>query len=44
MWLHITNSPLQNWYLNHVVLSIDKRFIIETFDIKSIRLKTEENL
>ena len=41
MWLHITKSPQYNWYLNHFLLSIDKHLIFETFENKSVRLKTE---
>ena len=37
MWLHITKSLLQNWYLNQLVMSIDKRLIIETFENESVR-------
>ena len=37
MWLHLTKSPLQNWYLNHFILSIGNSLIIETFEKKSYR-------
>ena len=42
IWLPITKSPLQNLYVNHIVLSIDKRLTFETSEIKSIRSKTEK--
>ena len=42
MWLHVTKCPQYNWYLNHFLLSIDKHLIFETFENKSIRLKTEK--
>ena len=41
---HTAKHPLQNWYLNHLVLSIDKRITIDTFENKSIRSQTEETL
>ena len=42
MWLHMAKSSLWNWYLNHFVLSIEKRLITETFENKSVKSITKE--
>ena len=44
MWLHTAKRSLQNQYLNHFVLPIDKCLTIKTFENKFIRLQTEETL
>ena len=40
----MAKSSLWNWYLNHFVLSIEKRLITETFENKSVKSITKERM